>query len=163
MSRLDWIKSKILSAEQLQKKIALWKFKNEKVVFTNGCFDLLHPGHIKILTEASEMGDILIVGLNSDASVKKLKGNNRPIMNEESQALMLASLHVVDAVVLFEEETPKELIEKITPQVLVKGGDYTPENIVGADWVTQHGGEVKTIPLVEGFSTTEIESRLKKN
>jgi len=161
MSRLDWIQSKILNVEQLQKKIALWKFRNEKVVFTNGCFDLLHPGHIRILTEASELGDILIVGLNADASVKKLKGNNRPIMNQNARALLLASLHVVDAVVLFEEETPLQLIEKITPQVLVKGGDYTPENIVGADWVLQHGGEVKTIPLLEGFSTTEIERKLK--
>ena len=163
MSRLDWIKSKILSADQLQKKITLWNFKKEKVVFTNGCFDLLHPGHIKILTEASELGDVLIVGLNSDVSVRKLKGNSRPILNEESRALMLASLHVVNAVVLFDEETPKALIEKIAPQVLVKGGDYTPENIAGADWVKQHGGEVKTISLLEGFSTTEIEQKMKKS
>jgi D-glycero-beta-D-manno-heptose 1-phosphate adenylyltransferase len=161
MSRLDFIKSKILDKNQLLNKIAAWKTDNKKVVFTNGCFDLLHPGHIKILTEASELGDILVVGLNSDSSVKKLKGSNRPIMNEESRALILASLHVVDAVVLFEEETPKELIEKITPQVLVKGGDYISENIVGADWVMQHGGEVKTISLLEGFSTTEIERKLK--
>lgn len=162
MSRLDWIQSKILSAEQLQQKLALWKFKNEKVVFTNGCFDLLHPGHIKTLTEASEFGDVLIVGLNADSSVKKLKGNQRPIMNQDARALLLASLHVVDAVVLFEEETPLQLIEKITPHILVKGGDYTIENIVGANWVLQHGGEVRTIPLLEGFSTTDIENRMKK-
>jgi len=161
MSRLEWIQSKILSAEQLQKKLALWKFKNEKVVFTNGCFDLLHPGHIKILTEASELGDVLIIGLNADTSVKKLKGIHRPIMNQDARALMLASLHVVDAVVLFEEQTPLQLIEKITPQVLVKGGDYTPENIVGANWVLQHGGEVKIIPLLEGHSTTKIEKKMK--
>ena len=162
MNRLDFIKAKILNAEQLQKKLALWKFKNEKVVFTNGCFDLLHPGHIKILTEASELGDRLIVGLNADSSVKKLKGNHRPIMNEESRALLLASLQVVDAVVLFAEATPLHLIEKITPQVLVKGGDYVPENVVGAAWVLKHGREVKTIQLLEGFSTTNIESRMKK-
>jgi D-glycero-beta-D-manno-heptose 1-phosphate adenylyltransferase len=161
MSRIDFIKAKILSAEQLQQKLALWKFKNERVVFTNGCFDLLHPGHIKILTEASELGDVLIVGLNADASVKKLKGSKRPVMNQEARALLLASLHVVDAVVIFEEETPLQFIEKITPQVLVKGGDYTPENIVGANWVLQHGGEVKTIPLLEGFSTTDIENKMK--
>jgi rfaE bifunctional protein nucleotidyltransferase chain/domain len=163
MSRLEWTHSKILNAEQLQKKLAQWRFKNQKIVFTNGCFDILHPGHIKVLTEASEYGDILIVGLNADTSVKTLKGNHRPIMNENERALLLAALHVVDAVVLFSEETPKNLIEIITPHVLVKGGDYAIENIVGASWVMQHGGEVKTIALAEGHSTTNIEAKIKTN
>ncbi len=162
MSRLAWIQSKILNEAELQKKLALWRFKNEKIVFTNGCFDILHPGHIKVLTEASEFGDRLIVGLNTDSSVKVLKGNHRPIMNENDRALLLAALHVVDAVVLFSEETPKNLIETITPNVLVKGGDYAIENIVGADWVLQHGGTVKTIALAEGYSTTNIEERLRE-
>jgi rfaE bifunctional protein nucleotidyltransferase chain/domain len=156
MSRLDWIRSKILDHTTLENKLALWRFKNEKLVFTNGCFDLLHLGHIYTLTEASEMGDVLIVGLNSDASVRKLKGNKRPVLNQQARALLLASLYVVDAVVIFEEDTPLELIKKITPHVLVKGGDYDIQTIVGADWVLQHGGEVKTVPLLEGYSTTAI-------
>jgi len=160
VSRIDFIKAKILSHQQLEKKIQLWRFQNKRLVFTNGCFDLLHPGHIKILTEASEYGDILIVVLNTDSSVKKLKGNTRPILNENDRAILLASLQVVDAVVLFDEETPLNLIETITPQVLVKGGDYVAENIVGYSWVTQHGGEVKIITLLEGYSTTKIISKM---
>jgi D-beta-D-heptose 7-phosphate kinase/D-beta-D-heptose 1-phosphate adenosyltransferase len=160
VSRIDFIKAKILSHQQLEKKIQLWRFQNKRLVFTNGCFDLLHPGHIKILTEASEYGDVLIVGLNADSSVKKLKGNTRPILNENDRAILLASLQVVDAVVLFDEETPLNLIETITPQVLVKGGDYVAENIVGYSWVTQHGGEVKIITLLEGYSTTKIISKM---
>jgi rfaE bifunctional protein nucleotidyltransferase chain/domain len=163
MIGLALTQAKILNAEQLQKKLVLWRLKNEKIVFTNGCFDILHPGHIKVLTEASEFGDKLIVGLNADSSVKALKGNGRPIMNENDRALLLAALHVVDAVVLFSEETPKNLIETIIPNVLVKGGDYTVENIVGADWVLQHGGKVKTVDLAAGYSTTGIEGRIKGN
>ncbi len=161
MSALANIQAKIFSEEQLLKKIALWRFKDQKIVFTNGCFDLLHPGHIKVLSEAADFGDKLIVGLNADSSVKKLKGNHRPIMRENDRAILLAALQVVDAVILFSEETPKNLIELITPDVLVKGGDYAIENIVGADWVLQHGGTVKTIDLAEGYSTTGIEGKIK--
>lgn len=163
MSCLANIQAKIFSEEQLLKKIALWRFKDQKIVFTNGCFDLLHPGHMKVLAEAADFGDKLIVGLNADSSVKKLKGNSRPILHENDRALLLAALQPVDAVILFSEETPKRLIELITPDVLVKGGDYAIENIVGADWVLQHGGEVKTIDLAKGYSTTGIEAKLKGN
>lgn len=163
MSHIANIQAKIFSEEQLLKKITLWRFKGHKIVFTNGCFDLLHPGHIKVLAEAAAFGDKLIVGLNADSSVKKLKGNHRPIMHENDRAILLAALHVVDAVILFSEETPKNLIELITPDVLVKGGDYAIENIVGADWVLQHGGTVQTIDLAEGYSTTGIEAKLKNS
>lgn len=163
MSRIDFIQSKILNAESLEKKLALWRFQNKKIVFTNGCFDLLHPGHIKVLSEASEFGDILIVGLNSDQSVKALKGESRPVLNEKDRALLLASLHVVDAVVIFNESTPEQLIKTVTPQILVKGGDYIAENIVGYDWVTQHGGEVKIVSLLNGYSTTSLIEKKSKH
>lgn len=161
MKRIDWIKSKILTEEQLSRKLALWRFKKEKIVFTNGCFDLLHAGHATLLAEASEMGDILIVALNSDVSVKRLKGAHRPFLNQQARAFMLASLHVVDAVIIFEEDTPQQLIEKISPDVLVKGGDYRIDTIVGADWVLQRGGAVKIIPLLEGYSTTALAEKLR--
>jgi rfaE bifunctional protein nucleotidyltransferase chain/domain len=144
------------SGESFQKKLNLWRFKDYKVVFTNGCFDLVHPGHIDTLTTAKAFGDKLIVGLNSDSSVSNLKGPTRPIMDQNARALLLASFSFVDAVILFNESTPEELIRSITPDVLVKGGDYTIETIVGADWVLQHGGKVETVPLLEGWSTTEI-------
>jgi D-glycero-beta-D-manno-heptose 1-phosphate adenylyltransferase len=162
MSRLENIKAKILAEKSLTQKIIFWKAMNQKMVFTNGCFDILHPGHIQTLAQAAELGDVLIVGLNSDHSVKQLKGEHRPIMNESSRALLLASLQVVSAVVIFNETTPQKLIETITPDVLVKGGDYEIKDIVGADWVQQHGGLVQTIPLLEGFSTTNIENILIK-
>ncbi|OFX36988.1 MAG: glycerol-3-phosphate cytidylyltransferase [Bacteroidetes bacterium GWA2_32_17] len=137
-------------------------FKNQKIVFTNGCFDILHRGHIEYLAKASEFGDFFIIGLNTDTSVNKLKGNNRPIQDEDSRALILASLHFVSAVVLFSEETPFNLIKTIQPDVIVKGSDYTIENIVGSDIVIAKGGEVKTIDFVEGFSTTSILSKIQK-
>lgn len=132
---------------------------NRKIVFTNGCFDILHVGHVFCLAKARQMGDLLVVGLNSDDSVRRLKGSSRPINDESSRARVLAALEVVDYVVLFSEDTPYDLIVKVKPDVLVKGGDYNPDNIAGADFVTQRGGQVCIIPLVEGFSTTSIINR----
>ena len=130
-----------------------------KVVFTNGCFDILHRGHVEYLSKAADMGDVLVVGLNTDASVKRLKGEGRPVNDEQARALVLASLSFVDAVVFFDEDTPYELIKAVHPDVLVKGADYEPEEIVGYDIVTSYGGKVKTVPLVEGYSTTFILTR----
>ena len=139
----------------------MWKFRNEKIVFTNGCFDIIHRGHIEYLAKAASLGTKLIVGLNTDASVRRLKGENRPVNDERGRALALASLLFVDEVILFNTDTPRELIEFIQPDVLVKGGDYRPEDIVGNDIVTARGGQVVTIPLVEGYSTTSIIEHLK--
>lgn len=130
--------------------------ENKSVVFTNGCFDLLHKGHLHLLHEAKKMGDILIVGLNTDSSVKKLKGPKRPIEDEQTRAQKLAELPEVDHVILFAEETPLQLIEAIRPDVLVKGGDYTLDDIVGARLVKSYGGRTEVIPLLEGYSTTKI-------
>lgn len=128
----------------------------KKIVFTNGCFDILHLGHVQYLAQARELGDILVVGLNADVSVKRLKGDSRPINPEFARAMVLAALQFVDYVILFEEDTPLHLIQKVSPDFLVKGGDYSNEQIVGADFVTQNGGKVITLPFVEGFSTTHI-------
>jgi rfaE bifunctional protein nucleotidyltransferase chain/domain len=160
MNRSELVNSKIFSTAQLQKKVNLWRFKEQRIVFTNGCFDILHRGHIHLLTKAADLGDVLVVGLNSDESVRKLKGINRPLQDEITRASLLASLFYVSAVVLFHEETPLELIKLITPDILVKGGDYTFENIVGAKWVTEHGGKVEVISLLEGYSTSNIEEKL---
>lgn len=162
MTKLEFIKSKIYKWEDLQRAIAIWKFKDRKIVFTNGCFDILHQGHVTYLAQAAELGDNLIVGLNSDESVKKLnKGANRPIQDQDSRALIMASLHLVSAVILFDEETPAELIKKVQPDVLVKGGDWKPEQIVGHDTVKARGGEVISIDFLPGFSTTAIEQKIK--
>ncbi|MCM2281817.1 MAG: D-glycero-beta-D-manno-heptose 1-phosphate adenylyltransferase [Bdellovibrionaceae bacterium] len=131
-----------------------------RVVFTNGCFDILHVGHIRYLQEAKALGDLLVVGLNTDASVKKLKGSNRPVQDENSRAEIMAALGCVDAVTLFGEETPKELIEKVKPDILVKGGDYKISEIVGADFVQSYGGQVKALQFVPGFSTSSILKRV---
>jgi D-beta-D-heptose 7-phosphate kinase/D-beta-D-heptose 1-phosphate adenosyltransferase len=155
------IQEKVLAPDEAVKKIAQWKILGKKIAFTNGCFDLLHPGHIASLMEAAQHGDYLIVGLNSDASVKRLKGPERPINTQESRALLLAALTMVDGVVLFEEDTPLELIKKIMPDVLVKGGDYTVEQIAGAREVIANGGKVVINPIVEGFSTTNIIEKFK--
>jgi rfaE bifunctional protein nucleotidyltransferase chain/domain len=137
------------------------KLHQQKIVFTNGCFDVLHFGHVHYLLQAKELGDILVVGLNSDDSVRRLKGPSRPINGEKERAFVLAALTCVDYVVVFEEDTPKELIETVRPNVLVKGGDYALDQIVGADFVTQNGGSVTTLPFVEGFSSTRIIEQLK--
>jgi rfaE bifunctional protein nucleotidyltransferase chain/domain len=134
----------------------MWKFQGRKVVFTNGCFDILHRGHIEYLSKARDCGDVLIIGLNTDASVRRLKGEKRPVQDEQTRALILASLRFVEGVVLFDEDTPYDLISFLKPDVLVKGGDYSRETIVGADVVEASGGEVVVIPLVEGYSTSGI-------
>ncbi len=128
----------------------------KKIVFTNGCFDLLHPGHIHLLYSARQLGDRLIVGLNSDESVRRLKGAQRPVMDEYARAIVLASLAFVDTVVLFSEDTPLELIMEIRPEVLVKGGDYQPDEIVGAEFIRSMGGKTVTIPFLEGYSSTAL-------
>ncbi len=148
------MRSKILNQDTLPAKLAKWRFLGQRISFTNGCFDLLHVGHLKTIRLAAEKGDLLIIGLNSDASVKRLKGKDRPKNKEQDRALLLAALQYVDAVVLFEEDTPQQLIELIQPDVLVKGGDYTLDQIVGADIVQAKGGEVHIVPLIKGISTT---------
>ena len=162
MDNLQLIKNKIYHLSSLTSHLSTWRAQGLSVVFTNGCFDLLHRGHIEYLSKASDMGDVLVVGLNTDASVRRLKGNGRPVNNEEARALVLASLSFVDAVVLFDEDTPYELIKAVHPDVLVKGADYKPEEIVGYDVVTSYGGTVQTVPLVEGYSTTSIIERTAK-
>ena len=159
-TKLELINNKILNSETLPQMLAYWQFKGKKIVFSNGCFDILHRGHVDYLSKAADLGDILILGVNTDASVHRLKGKTRPINDENSRLLLLASLNFVAAVVLFDEDTPYELIKKIQPDVLVKGNDYAPENIVGYDIVKAKGGEIITIPLVEGYSTSSIEQRI---
>tara|TARA_B100000900_G_scaffold282920_1_gene242252 strand:- start:2083 stop:2547 length:465 start_codon:yes stop_codon:yes gene_type:complete len=138
------------------------KSEGKKIVFTNGCFDLLHVGHIKYLSEAKDLGDILIIGLNSDKSVKKLKGNNRPINSFEDRAKLLAALKSVDLVIIFEEQTPENLIQEIVPDVLVKGGDYDIEEIVGYQTVIDNGGQVKTVSFYDGYSSTNYIDKINK-
>ena len=157
------IPNKIFNEAQLQQQLKRWRLQNKKIVFTNGVFDILHEGHIASLSEAASFGDVLIVGLNADASVKRLKGESRPVNNENSRALLLASLLMTDAIILFNDDTPLNLICSILPDVLVKGGDYTVEQIAGAKEVLANGGEVKIVPIVEGFSTTGIIESLRVN
>ncbi len=156
------VQKKIIDQKELERIGFRERFFNKKIVFTNGCFDILHPGHVYYLNEARSMGNVLIVGLNSDASVKRLnKGSERPIHTQMERARVLASLLCVDYVCIFEEDTPLELIKIVKPDVLVKGGDYTIDKVVGADIVLQNGGKVEIIPLLEGYSTTGILKKLK--
>ncbi len=156
------IQDKIFSsAELLAKQVAQWNIFNEKVVFTNGCFDLLHLGHIDYLCKAADLGDRLIIGVNTDASVSQLKGPSRPIIDQDTRAAKLAALAFVDAVILFDEETPLDLIKTLKPQVLAKGGDYTVETIVGATEVLANNGTVEVIPFLEGHSSTAIINKIK--
>jgi rfaE bifunctional protein nucleotidyltransferase chain/domain len=157
----DKINDRIFSSGRLQTQIQWWRLINKTIAFTNGVFDILHEGHIEVLSKAASFADILIVGVNSDASVKRLKGTGRPINNEQSRSIILASLIMVDAVIVFNEDTPLQLIKNIMPDVLIKGGDYTPETIVGAREVTNNGGVVKIIPLEAGFSSTGIIEKIK--
>ena len=157
------IPDKILTLSDLQKRLAQWRLLDKSVVFTNGCFDILHAGHIASFTEAAKHGDILIIGLNADSSIQGLKGPNRPVNDENARALLLASLVMVDAVVLFSEPTPLELILSIKPDVLVKGGDYKIEDIVGGKEVKGWGGKVVINPIIEGFSTTSIINKIQKS
>jgi rfaE bifunctional protein nucleotidyltransferase chain/domain len=161
MDYLQVIQNKIILIDYLPKLIANYRLKNQSIVFTNGCFDIIHRGHVTYLAEAASLGNRLIIGVNTDASVQKLKGLHRPIQDEQSRSLILASLHVVSAVILFNEDTPLELIKLIKPDYLVKGGDWTPSQIVGADEVLSYGGNVKSIPFIDGYSTTNIETKIK--
>jgi D-glycero-beta-D-manno-heptose 1-phosphate adenylyltransferase len=156
MTKLNIAYSKIISPQNITGLISQYKQNNEKIIFTNGCFDVLHYGHIDYLSKAADFGSKLIIGLNSDDSVKQLKGDSRPINNENARAMILASLFFVDAIIIFDENTPEKLIKSVYPDVLVKGGDYKLENIVGADFVISNGGKVEIIPFVEGFSSTNI-------
>lgn len=152
---------KLFELPELLEKISRWRRENQKIVFTNGCFDLLHPGHVSLLRQAASFGDKLIVGLNSDESVRRLKGASRPIQTESSRAMLLSALHAVDAVVIFGEDTPEELVHAIRPDVLVKGSDYEIQNVAGARFVQSYGGQVKLVDLVEGCSTTSLAARIK--
>lgn len=155
------IQNKIQTWPQIAETVAAWKEAGERVVFTNGCFDLLHYGHLHYLAEARDLGDRLIIGLNSAASVSRLKGSHRPINDELTRQHQMASLAFVDAVVVFEQDTPFELIQLVVPDVLVKGGDWKPDQIVGSDIVMAAGGTVRSLPYIDGYSTTNIEQKIK--
>ena len=154
MERLSIIKAKIYTWDHLRRQIAIWRFKGKTIVFSNGCFDVLHLGHVEYLAKARDLGDILIVGLNSDDSVHRIKGAHRPVNKEEARAITLAAFSFVDCVILFGEDTPHELIKLVQPDILVKGKDYDGKEIVGSDVVKAHGGQVVTIELTKGYSTT---------
>lgn len=155
------LKSKIVTAEEAATMIDIWHYMGLKVVFTNGCFDIVHFGHLNYLSRAANLGSRMVIGLNSDESVKKLKGETRPVQDEMSRAHMLASMFFVDAVVIFNEDTPYELIKTIRPDILVKGSDYTIDKIVGADIVLQNGGKVETMDYIEGYSTSNVINKIK--
>ena len=156
------ISEKIMSREQLKQRVNTWRTERQTIVFSNGCFDIIHPGHAQYLAAAAALGSRLVIGVNTDDSVKRLKGAARPVISENERCLLLASFQFVDAVCLFDEDTPLELIKSIIPDVLVKGKDYTIDQIVGADVVLQHGGKVETIELVEGFSTSSLIEKIKR-
>lgn len=158
---IEKVKSKILDWKKAGNQVAKWKTAGERVVFTNGCFDLLHFGHLHYLAEARGLGEHLVIGLNSAESVRRLKGPHRPINDEKTRQFQLASLEFVDVVVVFDQDTPYELIEVLQPDILVKGGDWEADQIVGADIVLSTGGIVKNLPFVEGYSTTLIEQKIK--
>lgn len=157
MSFHNQLKEKIVSQNQALKELKTWREKNKKIVFTNGCFDIIHPGHIDYLSQARDLGDILVLGLNTDQSVRRLnKGSNRPINDERTRAYVLAGLASVDLIVFFDEETPYNLIKLLQPNVLVKGKDYEVEKIIGFDILKENGGQVITIPFLEGYSTSSL-------
>ena len=161
MNYFEKICNKILDKEGLEKWLEDCRKNGKKIVFSNGCFDILHRGHVEYLSKAAAFGDVMVIGLNTDASVRRLKGPSRPVNDEKARAFVLAGLECVTAVVLFDEDTPYNLIKTVQPDVLVKGSDYKPENIVGYDVVTAKGGKVVTVDLVEGFSTTRIINKMK--
>ena len=163
MSNLKNIKSKIYSLSDLKIQSDKWKDNGEKIVFTNGCFDLVHRGHLEVLANTADLGDKLIIGLNSDSSIKELKGENRPIIDEMSRVILLASLQFVDAIVFFSEETPYKLIETLVPDILAKGGDYKVTEIAGNEVVLENGGEVILVPFIDGFSSTNIVEKIKQS
>jgi len=162
MKAIDPIQHKIYSLAELLLEVKRWKLKSKSIVLTNGIFDMLHKGHIASISQAASLGDILIVAMNSDASVKRLKGDSRPINDEQSRAIILASLVMTDAVVVFEEDTPLDLIKAIMPDVLVKGGDYEIHQIAGAKEVINNGGKVILADMIEGISTTRIIEKMKQ-
>lgn len=162
MGSLQEVNNKISTWEQIQHTCDMLRTQKQKIVFTNGCFDIIHKGHIIYLSQASDLGDILVVGINSDASVRRLKGEDRPIQEQDARLQLMASLFFVDHVVLFEEDTPQKLIEIVRPDYLVKGGDYKKtENIVGYDFVTAYGGEVKTLSFTDGYSTSSVIEKIR--
>ncbi len=171
INRTDYLEGKIATLEEAKKQLEVWKLTSKKVVFTNGCFDILHKGHVTYLAHAAQHGNCMVIGLNTDDSVKRLgKGDDRPINNQDARATVLAALSSVDLVVLFEGDTPLDLIRELKPNVLAKGADYDPDEtdptskkyIVGSDLVKASGGEVVAIPLVDGYSTTKVINKLKK-
>jgi rfaE bifunctional protein nucleotidyltransferase chain/domain len=153
---------KIVSAEEAQQRIRQWKSENEKIAFTNGCFDIIHLGHVDYLEKTAELADRLIVGVNTDDSVRRLKGPQRPVQDQIARSRIMAGFEFVDLVILFDEDTPLALIEALVPDVLVKGNDYSIGNIVGADFVIKNGGVVETIELVSGYSTSNIIEKIKR-
>lgn len=156
-------KDKIYSLPQLLEQVQSWRTQGQKIVFTNGCFDLLHLGHVDYLEKARQLGDKLVLGLNTDASISRIKGPSRPLQDEMSRARIMASLLFIDAVVLFGEDTPQKLIEAVQPDILVKGDDYSVEQIVGHEVVQGRGGAVMTVPLVKGYSTSNIVKKIENN
>jgi D-glycero-beta-D-manno-heptose 1-phosphate adenylyltransferase len=162
MKASNRIPGKVVDPGELFRMVQRWHLLSKKVVFTNGCFDILHQGHLEVLSRAAELGDVLVIGVNSDDSVHRLKGPERPVNDEAFRSQMLASLCIVDAVCIFREDTPLELINQVLPDVLVKGGDYQPAQIVGADLVKKQGGAVVTIPLVDGYSTSNLIRRIRQ-
>ncbi len=157
MTKFELLSKKIAtSKEELLRLVSIYKFQNKKIVFSNGCFDIIHRGHIEYLAKAASFGDVMIIGLNTDSSISRLKGENRPVQDEKARALVMASLSFVDNIILFDEDTPFKLINFLKPDILVKGSDYSVETIVGADIVLKNGGKVETIDLVEGYSTSNI-------
>lgn len=156
MGTPEIVKSRILGEECIDRMLAFWRFKDYTIVFTNGCFDILHMGHADLLARASDLGDVLVVGLNTDRSVRSIKGPSRPLLDEASRAFLLASFSFVSAVILFDQDTPAELITRIQPDILVKGNDYKPEEVVGREIVTAAGGKVITLDIVDGYSTSGI-------
>jgi rfaE bifunctional protein nucleotidyltransferase chain/domain len=161
MHKLQWIQHKIYSADTLSQECNVWRAMQKKIVFTNGCFDILHRGHLDLLARAADLGNILILGLNTDNSIRRIKEQGRPVTSEQDRAFQAASLLCVDAVCLFDEDTPEALIKMIKPDVLVKGGDYNMDQIIGADFVKSIGGSVEIIPFIEGYSTTSIINRIR--
>ncbi|MEY3051910.1 MAG: D-glycero-beta-D-manno-heptose 1-phosphate adenylyltransferase [Bacteroidota bacterium] len=156
------LQQKIQPVETLRQTLASWRRENLRVVFTNGCFDLIHPGHVRYLAQARDLGDKLVVGINGDASVRRLKGENRPLLPASARSVVLAGLAFVDAITSFDEDTPLELIRMVRPSVLVKGGDWALHQIVGAAEVKAYGGLVQSLPFLDGFSTSSLEHKMKE-
>jgi len=163
MSHLKKINNKIFSENNLITQVTTWRKSGKKIVFTNGCFDIIHRGHIEVLARSADLGNKLIVGLNSDSSIQKLKGKGRPIIDEHSRAILLAGLDFIDAIILFSEETPLNLITTLKPDILAKGGDYKINTIVGHEIIQKNGGEVILVPFVDGFSSTNLINKIKNS